>query len=223
VGGSGLLFSNTNNGNFNRSDACVKGIFDGGGAGGSIEDDLWNNSDDLPSVNSLVNNATPSGQYRFSGSTTWSTNASYNKNLVVLVSGDLTIAQNVNAANNRDHTIVFIVSGNINIQRNVSEIDAVLIANGTVNTCSNGVLSVNGGSSCDGKLTINGSVIADNIAFRRTYKGVGAAAAGCLNISCAAEVINFDPALYLNGIDLNYGDVDNPYDIDQLRDLPPVF
>ena len=103
--------------------------------------------------------------------------------------------------------VIIYAKGNINIKCGVERVDAVLIANGNVNTCSDG------GSDNDEKrskqLRVNGSIIARKLILGRTY----GAATGNASI-VPAEIINYDSSLYLwanNGIRTDGGD-SNDYD-----------
>lgn len=115
--------------------------------------------------------------------------------------------------------ILLIASGDIWISSSVQQIDAILIAGGTVYTCSDGFAEakrVNDAtgpgweSNCHTKLVINGAVGATNIRFARSIgtrllasspEDSGTAGQGNIdgstgNINHAAEVINFPAYLY---------------------------
>lgn len=102
---------------------------------------------------------------------------------------------------------MIIYANNIYIRCNVTRIDALLIAENTVNTCVgeddktpehiNDPLRSN-------PLIINGAVVARKLEATRTY----GAATGANSI-VPAEIINFDPTLYLFGGNTESGDDDN--------------
>lgn len=80
--------------------------------------------------------------------------------------------------------------GDIAIECEVGEIDALLIAEGTVKTCGNSD-NVNSRKNSN-QLKIFGAVLANKLEANRTY----GAATGA-NSVVPAEIINFDPSLYL--------------------------
>lgn len=102
---------------------------------------------------------------------------------------------------------MIIYANNIYIRCNVTRIDALLIAENTINTCVgeddktpehiNDPLRSN-------PLIINGAVVARKLEATRTY----GAATGANSI-VPAEIINFDPTLYLFGGNTESGDDDN--------------
>ena len=85
---------------------------------------------------------------------------------------------------------IIIYAKNIRINCNVTRIDAVLIADGSINDCidSDNINSKDNST----QLIINGSVIADKLELKRTY----GAATGANSI-VPAEIINYDSSLYL--------------------------
>ena len=86
--------------------------------------------------------------------------------------------------------IVIYAEGDIAIECEVGEIDALLIAEGTVKTCGNSD-NVNSRKNSN-QLKIFGAVLANKLEANRTY----GAATGA-NSVVPAEIINFDPSLYL--------------------------
>ncbi|MBR3256611.1 hypothetical protein IKG10_03040 [Candidatus Saccharibacteria bacterium] len=95
---------------------------------------------------------------------------------------------------------VVIYAKNININCEVTRIDALLIATDTVNTCSD--ISKNEENSevdwndkkASTQLRVNGAIITNKLEANRTY-----GAARGANSGIPAEIINFDPSLYLWG------------------------
>lgn len=85
---------------------------------------------------------------------------------------------------------VIIYAENIKINCDVTRIDAVLIANGDVDTC-NGVESENSRDRSR-QLIVNGSIITDTLTLGRTY-----GAATGVNSIIPAEIVNYDSSLYL--------------------------
>lgn len=244
-----LAFANSPSaGNFG-AERCIANLFDGGGTGGNIDNALWNNAQNLSSINS---NTISEGQYRIARSTvSYTSNGrpfnSFDGNATILINGNFEINRNIildsgSLALGDIPFVVFIVAGNISVADNVSRIDGVYISNGVINTCDDGQPPSGGlvaDGSCDGHLEVNGSLIANEIAFRRTMGGTNEAATGnnlnrCIGAStvynsinrrCAAETIIFQPWFWLAEPVFNRGGGDdtNQYPIQQLRDLPPIF
>jgi hypothetical protein len=130
------------------------------------------------------------------------------------IAGDITSTGPSSPFNNNTTPVILIVSdGDINIHNNVQRIDAILIAHGNINTCSN-VSRNTWHTGCRQKLTINGAIgAASHINFQRSIgtrllgvpgEDVGAAGAGNMPgsagstypTSSAAEVVNFPAYLY---------------------------
>lgn len=117
---------------------------------------------------------------------------------------------------------VVIIAGNINIRGAgaagaVSNVDAWLIASGTVNTCYDaGTMTTLTINVCATPLTINGPVMATNLLLWRTAGSGSGAASGD-----PAEVINLRPDAYLWGIyqGSKSGRLETTYE----RELPPRF
>lgn len=87
---------------------------------------------------------------------------------VVFTAGNLLISQN-NIGSTQEG-LVFVVKGNVNIHKDVTRIDAVIISEGTICTAYDGTACLDG-KTITPQLTINGSLIALNgsapIQFRR--------------------------------------------------------
>ena len=108
----------------------------------------------------------------------------------ITISGDLVYSDKKYESLSQIPKLVIYAEHDIDISCNVEEIDALLIAGGTVRTCAN---SDNINSARNSKqLKIVGAVIANKLEPRRTY----GAATGANSI-VPAEIINFDPSLYL--------------------------
>ena len=108
-----------------------------------------------------------------------------------------------------------IYAKNIWINCGVTRIDAVLIAENTVDTCAD----LDGDSmsrKSSNQLVINGTIITDKLEARRTY---GAAAGG--NSIVPAEIVNYDTTLYLWGS--NQADVTETgkLDVTYSREIAP--
>lgn len=98
--------------------------------------------------------------------------------------------------------LVIYAGNDVNISCGVNRIDAILIAENSVKTCSDSN-DVNARANAN-QLTINGGVVSKALEPRRTY----GAATGA-NSMIPAEIINFDTSLYLWGGDWNEEAVDN--------------
>ncbi len=121
---------------------------------------------------------------------------------------NITITGNIYYGNGEERTLdstnlpkLFIYANNITIDCSVEEINAVLIADGYVDTCKtearDGYDETHKYNHPDNshQLKINGSVIANKLKLNRTY-GAGAG----VNSIVPAEIINYDPTLYVWGI-----------------------
>lgn len=255
-----LAFANTGPalGNFGASQ-CLSNIFDTGGAGGQIDDLLWNSSTTSPDINTAINSATP-GQHSFNGPQTISTSNPITDSKTILVDGSVEI--NVPSGNLINTTaygtvgapnipvLVVIATGDITINANMRRLDGIFISLGTIHTCPMQLfLSID--PPCNQSLEVHGSFIANEIAFRRTAGGINGAStrasvhtsrcnyppsAGLtipgsnvssappmdFDIPCSAEVFRFNPELYLGDAIFRRG-ANQPFNIQQIRELPPIF
>jgi len=112
---------------------------------------------------------------------------------------------------------VVIIAKNINIDDSVQNVDAWLVASGSINTCSAvGVVAPLDSNMCNKKLTVNGPVITNKLYLRRTAgSGVGAASGD------PAEVFNLRADVYLwsEARAMSNGHVQTVY----VTELPPRF
>lgn len=118
--------------------------------------------------------------------------------------------------------LVIYAEGDINISCDVDRIDGLLIAEGEVNTCagSDGTSPDVNSSERSNQLTVNGAIVAKKLLANRTY----GAATGANSI-IPAEIINFDPTLYLFG---NSGSGENKsssvnFDVTYTKELAPRY
>lgn len=128
------------------------------------------------------------------GTTIGNVTVDYAKTIVDIIDGDATIGEGLRYADgyNTIYQIpkhIIYASGDITIGCDVTRIDAILIAGGTVNTCNNGDANSRDRSN---QLVINGAVIANRFSFNRSF-GTGT---GGYSIS-PAELINYDSSIYL--------------------------
>lgn len=107
-------------------------------------------------------------------------NQNINNQFVTYVEGDVTIYDNIRylpAA----HTInnlpgfALVASGNIYIDKGVTELSGLYYAGGTINTCSDGSANIGSAAqymACQGQLTVNGELMSAKIKFARTNGNV---------------------------------------------------
>lgn len=137
---------------------------------------------------------------------------------VIFVNGPLTITNNIattDSWNGRSEVpyVMFVARG-IEINSNVSRLDGVYVSqNGAIQTCTARAFF-----GCQAPLVVNGALIAEQIQFQRTrgslrdavvnegaasvarcstYSGTATADGTPGGLSCAGEVINYSPELFL--------------------------
>jgi len=101
------------------------------------------------------------------------------RSVIIRATGTVTISGNITytdatLSSVRDIPQVVIIANNINIRNNVRQVDAWLVASGTINTCSNfsGNLTSN---KCNQSLSVNGPVVTNRLILNRTAgSGTGA-------------------------------------------------
>ncbi|MBQ6414228.1 hypothetical protein IJI28_01205 [Candidatus Saccharibacteria bacterium] len=119
----------------------------------------------------------------------------FNKTILIHATGNITVAGNINYQqipyDNILNTpkLVIYSDDTIMINCGVNRIDALLVAK-TVNTCDNG--NDTNSAINSNQLFIYGAVIANELKANRTY-----GAATGVNSMVSAEIIDFDPTLYL--------------------------
>ena len=91
---------------------------------------------------------------------------------------------------------VVIYANKVNISCGVTRIDALIIADRTVDTCPDSAGNKINQRKNSNQLVVNGAIIASKLAAHRTY-----GAATGINSIVPAEIINFDPSLYMWGGD----------------------
>lgn len=196
-------------------------------------------------VTGSVNLSAANGNYYVNSSVTLSgkvqVRANPGTNLAYFVKGNVYIDNDITyegsyTANNVPK-FALVVRGNIYIAPSVSRLDGLYIAqpdttsaatisnSGVVWTCHDGTTNIPlytyVRDNCKTKLTINGSLIAKQVAFLR-INGDSAGAGGNEPASSAniAEVINFTPEMVIGGGFFNGG---SKYKVESLISLPPVF
>ncbi len=158
---------------------------------------------------------------------------------VIYVNGNVYISGNINLGTASDGdwanisdipSFELIVQGNIYISSTVTNLDGIYIAQGgTIYDCSTGLeapaaLDSSFYSTCNQKLTVNGSFIATSVDLMRTdntlYQSSGeSSAAGGGSSSHAAEVFNYNPTIWL-GLTTNNTQLNN---YNSIISLPPVL
>jgi hypothetical protein len=221
-----------------------------GGKNANLSSPSWNNDGDFRlNGNGLIS---PGKYYlpRPGGSG----NFPHDRKLRLFVNGDLLIRDNIVETKSSTwsdisamQSITLIVLGDIKIHKDVTRIDANLIAQpngasgGTISTCSedeNSDVSQNLlYSDCNNQLTINGAVVAKTIKWQRTFGSrsdadnseyPGGPANVCnINVGsqstnnvCASEVINFTPEVYMSG---GVSNGREQFQTDAISILPPIL
>lgn len=154
--------------------------------------------------------------------------------MVLYIDGDVYISGNITYPGGWTYDNIpsfkLVVRGDIFIGAGVTQLDGIYIAQpdatggGTIYTCSTGstAIPLSGSiySTCDTKLTVNGSFVAKNVELLRTKgtlsKGGAGEASGSANI---AEVFNYSPALWIP----QSGPTKLQDGYDAITSLPPVL
>ena len=108
----------------------------------------------------------------------------------VTINGDITYLDNGYSNLEDVPKIIIYAKNDINIACEVVQIDAILIAENNINTCSDSD-DINAEMNSK-QLKINGSVISNTLTLNRTY-----GAAKGVNSVIPAEIVNYDTSLYL--------------------------
>ena len=146
--------------------------------------------------------------------------AAGNKTYVVRTDGDVIIDKNI--YNFYSSSQIIIIGKDIKIDQSVTRIDALLVAAGTdnnggiVDTCMNYDASELSSTVCTNRLTINGSVMAQKVLFKRTSGGDPVS-----SIREPAEVINYQPSSFIWGYNRSVNR-HNPQTV-YLKKLPPRY
>lgn len=191
----------------------------------------------LPSVSLPALNAggymggLASGSYQSNGASLGNGGTVYipvGKQVAIYVNGDVHIRSNIeyirSGWSDLDQIPAFklVVSGNITIDRNVTKLDGVYIAqptnsaNGQIVTCADNrgpVATNNIFNQCQTQLTVNGVFVAKKVRLLRTQ--------GTQIFGTTAEQFNYLPELWL----ANWPDDDTSEEIkyDSITSLPPVL
>jgi hypothetical protein len=164
----------------------------------------------IPAQVNLMNNDTYGGSGNI---TLGGGNLGPGERITVYVEGNVLITDSITYVGNWtvDNMPLFrlIVRGNIYIDRDVSQLDGLYVAQpdagatqGAIYTCTNNAFSqpnLNGTflTDCNNKLTVNGSFLARHVRLLRTAGTVGQSNAGETNGSAnIAEVFNYNPSMW---------------------------
>lgn len=185
--------------------------------------------------------AMTSGNYAGSGNITLGGGSVVNPNnrITLYVDGNLMINSNITYSGtwSADNIPMFevIVRGNIYINKDVSQLDGVYVAQanssgmgGEIHTCAstaNGFLPLPTNtlySECDQKLTVNGLFVARQIRLLRTIGTLSQSNASEASTSASVgEAFNFGPALWVKQPSRSTG-ISTP-DYDAIISLPPIL
>ena len=225
-----LTFANTPGlGNYTTQTKCIPNYFE------LLYDSASAGSNNAGNVNSFTANTQTSvdptsGTFRLAGQ------ANIEDKRTIVIEGNLVITGDVtfNSANYGNSSslnipsLVFVVSGDIYIDQSVSQVDALLISQGEVWTCSSGNPSVPttevAENVCNNPLVINGAIVTNRLNLMRTHEGGGLKGGVHDGDSKPAEIINFLPEFYLSEpifeSDILSKDF---YRTVLIKDLPPVY
>lgn len=223
----GLSFGNTNNGinevqqnsaGLSGVESCIPDFYARGEANGLVQAGGPLNSNSISPI------AQGSHQALY-----------YNGNVFITGSG-ITFANSGSswgATVSNIPSFFLVVRGNIYIDRTVSQLDGVYVAQpdpanpnttGIINTCTNAVGTDLALGNCDTKLTINGAFAAQKVKFKRTGGDLKAATSNEVPSSGnIAEVFNFSPEIYLSTLHPSLLR-SVPYSkYDYITSLPPIL
>jgi hypothetical protein len=160
------------------------------------------------------------------------------------INGDVYIKGNVKYTNTNWNTtdlmpsFVIKATGNIFIDKDVTQLDGTYISNKAIYTCANGVgdlpTSTTIHNTCNKQLLVYGSCMAKKVNLLRSIGDINDtdAKATCTNQgsriytnSCAGEVFIFSPEIYLNGTDIRSSTSNSTLDPtwNYIKSLPPVL
>lgn len=213
--------------------------------------DYFADSAAATSVGSLDLNTAASGDYKISGDVTLGgATIQKGRQLRLFVEGTVKLTGNIQFSTvprgaRADVPSLQIIARNITISNGVQTVDGIYVAQpklgqqatqGSINTCTEGAGIDSLYGACSNQLVINGAFIANRVQFRRTLGSLRNAVldqpfglrAGCSGSNpggskptCAAEVFNFTPELYLTVPSDGSTNLGGPDDYNVV--LPPVL
>lgn len=169
-------------------------------------------------------------------------NVNPNQRTQIYVNGNVYISGNITYAGSWSvktmPLLEIVAKGNIYIDSGVTQIDGLYIAQpngssgGTIYTCATGATTPADTSSstyyttCNNKLTVNGSLIANTVQLLRTAGTVNSAStADTATSNNAAESINGSPAFWIpsTATTSTTSDTLTPGSYDDIKSLPPIL
>lgn len=152
----------------------------------------------------------------------------------LLITGDITTNNNVSTIYGLPQVIIY-SPGNVNISSNVREIDAWIIADGEINTCSDfadtrteaAVYNYSMDTTCSRNLKINGPVFANSVKLNRSYGSDGYSnndrdLVEATDRAATSEVFNLSANSYLWAY-AQGGRYNSSYTEAYTRELPPRY
>ncbi|MCL1929583.1 hypothetical protein FWF93_00295 [Candidatus Saccharibacteria bacterium] len=157
----------------------------------------------------------------------------YDRDLVIVVDGDITINGDVAIYNHSYRSIenlpnlMVMASGNIIVEPGVTRLDGVYVAQGTFFDCGDkSILGLDGmsndfslGGVCDQQLVVNGAVVANNTRFHRTHRGSDGIDDNIFNPT-PAEIIKYPVGVWLQSYD-HYRNLSNRITTMFYREVAP--
>jgi hypothetical protein len=176
------------------------------------------------------------GTFTANGPINISGNINPNQRTVIYVNGNVTINGNITYPGSWNLTsmplLQLVVSGNIYIDRSVTQLDGLYIAQtgaantGIIYTCTNGATQYTVNTSgtfntpCQNKLTVNGAFIAKQVQFLRTKGTVKQSALGEASTSAnQSETFNYTPAVWM----VQPPNAASQAKYDSITSLPPIL
>ncbi|HUB93649.1 MAG TPA: hypothetical protein VMB52_04050 [Verrucomicrobiae bacterium] len=215
-------------------------------------DDYGGNFGSLPCMTNYYANASgnsfaggsisslTSGSYTATGPITINGSVAAGARVVLYVNGNVTITNTGSGGItypaswtiSNPPLFEIIASGNIYVDKGVTDLDGLYIAQnngtsgtGTIYDCTNGstpyTIDSTGSfnTACDTNLTVNGSFIADQIRLMRTSGTVESATSTEASGTNQAETFNYSPALWLGQPTVTT----LPTNYDSITSLPPIL
>jgi hypothetical protein len=176
------------------------------------------------------------GTFTANGPINISGNINPNQRTVIYVNGNVTINGNITYPGSWNLTsmplLQLVVSGNIYIDRSVTQLDGLYVAQtgaantGIIYTCTNGATQYTVNTSgtfntpCQNKLTVNGAFIAKQVQFLRTKGTVKQSALGEASTSAnQSETFNYTPAVWM----VQPPNAASQAKYDSITSLPPIL
>ena len=188
---------------------------------GARGDEIGYNYTEEASIDSITDFASQKmdGSFIIPPGTTW----------VINHDGDFTIDKDITYLNDTYTLIsdipklIIYASGDIEINCDVSRVDAILIAGGDVNTCpdistTSGVVDTPDSAKATKQLKIFGTVITNTLTANRIY-----GAASGVNSVVPAEIIDYDSSIYLWGTKRANVGASGKTSITYQTELPPRY